>query len=85
MWSASSSPLLPGPLRPELVVPVRVSSMGQVDRFKKIFVINMTMCKKISEKQSHKKVNMNVRRIGFLYLTYRLDPNKCNHSEPEWT
>ena len=29
----SSFPLLPGPLWPEVIVPVRVSSMGQIERF----------------------------------------------------
>ena len=34
MWSISLLPLIPGPLWPRMVVPVRVSSMDQIDLFK---------------------------------------------------
>ena len=34
MWSSTSLPLLPGPLRLGVVVPVRIQSMGQIKLFK---------------------------------------------------
>ena len=34
MWSTYSLPLLSEPLRPEVEVPVRIPSIGQVDLFK---------------------------------------------------
>ena len=40
MWSTSSLPLLPGPLLPGMIVPVRVQSMGQIESFTIIETIN---------------------------------------------
>ena len=33
MWSTSSFPLLSGSLKPRVVVPIRVPSMGQIELF----------------------------------------------------
>ena len=38
-----------------LVVPVRISSMGQIDLSKKLFVLDKTLPKKIKNKQHLKK------------------------------
>ena len=40
--------LLPGPLKPSLIVLVRVLFMGQIEMFKKYFVFNRTAWKKNS-------------------------------------
>ena len=37
VWSKPSLPLLPGPLWPRAVVPVRVSSIGQIYLFENYF------------------------------------------------
>ena len=40
MWNTPSLPLLPGPLRPEVIAPDRVLSMGQIEQ---------TMCKQMTD------------------------------------
>ena len=50
--STSSLPLLPVQFWPEVLVPLRVLFVGQIDLFKKILIFNRTMCKK---KQTFKK------------------------------
>ena len=40
MWSAPSSALLRGPLRPRVIVPVRIRFMGEKDLFN-----YLTVCK----------------------------------------
>ena len=55
MWSTSSLPLLPGPLRPGVVVPVRVPSMGQIDLFKSYLYLIRPYTKKSLKKQLYEK------------------------------
>ena len=72
MWSTPSLPLLPGPLWPGVVAPVRVPSMGWIDQniwvhekiFKFIKNIFELLKKKKSEKKKHKypKKNINTQK-----------------------
>ena len=39
MLSTTSLPLLPGPLRPGVIVPLRVQSMGQIKLFKHLLYL----------------------------------------------
>ena len=50
MWSTSLLSLLPGPLSPEVLVPVGVPSLSQIHPF--VFGRN--------KKKLHKKVNVNI-------------------------
>ena len=47
IWSTPSLPLLSGPLWPGMVVPVRVPSMGQIEKFNYIWN-HLIVCKQIS-------------------------------------
>ena len=44
MWSTPSLPLLPGSLWPDIVVPLRLLSMGQIELFD-----HLTMCKQMKQ------------------------------------
>ena len=59
--------LLPDPLWPKVVVPVRVSFMGQIDLLKRYSdLIELCKKKKNIKKQSHiKNVNMNMQWMWF--------------------
>ena len=60
-WSCPSLPLLLGPLRPGVVVPVRVPSMDQIDLFKNYsYSIGPCVDKSLLRNNSTKNVNMNV-------------------------
>ena len=59
VWNTPSLALLPGPLSPGVVIPVRVSSMGQKDLFKNYsYLIGLSTFKKFLK--NIKKVNMNI-------------------------
>ena len=68
VWSTYSLPLRPGPLRPKLVVPVRVPFMGQID-VSKLLVFDRVQKKKKKKKNSLEKIakniNMNVQWTTF--------------------
>ena len=64
---------LPGPLGPGVVV---AQSMGQIDLFRKIFVFNMTICKKRSlEKKFTKKCKYEVQWTCALNSRYKITLN----------
>ena len=44
MWSAHSLPLLVGPLRTRVVIPVKVPSMGQMEMFNRLQVLKPFNC-----------------------------------------
>ena len=56
IWSIASLPLLPGPLWPRVVVPLRIPSMSQIDQFKD-YLYSKGLCarKNSLKKYIHKK------------------------------
>ena len=50
MWSTPSLPLLPGPLLPRVVVPIRVPAMVQKEMFNHLLYLKPFNCVKINDR-----------------------------------
>ena len=72
VWTTPSLPLFPGPLWLGIVVPVKASSLGQIDPFKNyLYLIELSVKTKHQKKNKKKllnytkNVNMNIQWIWF--------------------